>query len=243
MLLLSLNSTYWNLVFQARCLGRDLSFPLRLNSTYWNLVFQGPTGIAGPEGENVWTPLTGIWYFRRERMNISTRKMSVWTPLTGIWYFRKRPHLIRAAVYSVWTPLTGIWYFRLTIFPPWRKGLSFELHLLESGISGEIWNLYHCDGHFSLNSTYWNLVFQGSCPRPSHRRIERLNSTYWNLVFQGTHSAALTRKLCSLNSTYWNLVFQVRDSSSMPHRSCSFELHLLESGISGYQCRDCTCKR
>ena len=42
-----------------------------------------------------------------------------------------------------------------------RLGLSarFELHLLESGISGNL--CWHSKEAFdSLNSTYWNLVFQ-----------------------------------------------------------------------------------
>jgi len=40
---------------------------------------------------------------------------------------------------------------------------EFELHLLESGISGNVWEKAHGLPH-CLNSTYWNLVFQGCRP-------------------------------------------------------------------------------
>ena len=40
--------------------------------------------------------------------------------------------------------------------------ISFELHLLESGISGILMVIALYIPSLGLNSTYWNLVFQGA---------------------------------------------------------------------------------
>gem|GEM_PF-5159844 len=87
--------------------------------------------------------------------------------------------------------------------------LTFELHLLESGISGRYFVVFPLF-FASLNSTYWNLVFQ---------------------VF--LISLGIAHLLC-LNSTYWNLVFQGK-AWTETGRETMFELHLLESGISGIE--------
>jgi len=60
-----------------------------------------------------------------------------------------------------------------------------------------------------------------------------LNSTYWNLVFQVELEPSEYEVVLSLNSTYWNLVFQEYAVMSVDVVSFMFELHLLESGISG----------
>jgi len=132
----------------------------------------------------------------------------VWTPLTGIWYFRSKPCPLcirfRGLNSTYWNLV-----FQVDSIPPITDTLdAFELHLLESGISGTCPPVIACVILYSLNSTYWNLVFQEAIPF-----FYRISST-------------------CLNSTYWNLVFQVA-ISVWTTPNCEFELHLLESGISG----------
>jgi len=86
---------------------------------------------------------------------------------------------------------------------------EFELHLLESGISGGLQSICGCKEDSSLNSTYWNLVFQA-------------------LRLDGGNTSSATFELHLLESGIsgplgWNdYVYNY-----------VFELHLLESGISG----------
>jgi len=110
----------------------------------------------------------------------------------------------------------------------------FELHLLESGISGNK-ELAEIEIYWSLNSTYWNLVFQEDSPAGYGDSQSRLNSTYWNLVFQVVRNQAGRDLRLRLNSTYWNLVFQVIKDYAEAVKAHGFELHLLESGISGWR--------
>ena len=87
---------------------------------------------------------------------------------------------------------------------------EFELHLLESGISGEHSHIQKSRAPSSLNSTCWNLVFQV---------IEAFTVILLSLSFElhllesgisGKLGASALVANTSLNSTCWNLVFQVR---------------------------------
>ncbi len=133
----SLNSTYWNLVFQVEHLSflldtwksfelhllesgisgkvpsiGDLYGKVRLNSTYWNLVFQDVNFPLFPE---------------------EATKFEL--------------HLLESGI-------SGFAFFPIT-----SASFMFELHLLESGISGILSGVMEILAP-SLNSTYWNLVFQ-----------------------------------------------------------------------------------
>mgnify|MGYP001437975214 FL=1 len=84
----------------------------------------------------------------------------------------------------------------------------FELHLLESGISG-----IHRVNHLSLVLSF-----------ELHLLESGISGSILNLDI-------ITMQ--SLNSTYWNLVFQAAMADAEAAGDTTFELHLLESGISG----------
>ena len=159
----------------------------------------------------VWTPLTGIWYFRKQAEVIITPK-TVWTPLTGIWYFRGFIYCSLRVGSFVWTPLTGIWYFR-------RMGKD----IIERKLS-------------CLNSTYWNLVFQGKCVSVAMLWARMFELHLLESGISGPNGRVEVLSYQGLNSTYWNLVFQARRTHSLV-KYLQFELHLLESGISGTRAR------
>jgi len=124
--------------------------------------------------------------------------------------------------------ISGIWY---TLYVPCYR--LFELHLLESGISGGFIDLSQFD-HFLFEL---HLLESGISGDRDSKRYGlphlRLNSTYWNLVFQDSPPSWWVLLMLCLNSTYWNLVFQAYAARAIALSMSVFELHLLESGISG----------
>ena len=183
---------------------------LRLNSTYWNLVFRDGANVGQAKIlYYVWTPLTGIWYFGSWRWECNRTESRVWTPLTGIWYFGLQRWRGRRLLEIVWTPLTGIWYF----------GESSKVGIV---ISGSVWTPLTGIWYFGQQQR-WARSRTGFVWTP-------LTGIWYFGRSQGKCRAS---RLPCLNSTYWNLVFRVT-LSLVPHSfRILFELHLLESGISG----------
>ncbi len=158
---------------------------------------------------SVWTPLTGIWYFRLTVLRFRAALLkglnsTYWNLVFQVKYFSRNRYESH-----VWTPLTGIWYFRICGTAARLLYVEFELHLLESGISGE-----------------WS-------PRDSWRHF-RLNSTYWNLVFQVRYSTAWKYRHDPFELHLLESGISGRKADTRCKQSRGFELHLLESGISGW---------
>ena len=85
---------------------------------------------------------------------------------------------------------------------------SFELHLLESGISGK--NSTHDRlQSLCLNSTYWNLVFRDPWKPQAASAREMFELHLLESGISGVLLHVGDNGRTRLNSTYWNLVFRV----------------------------------
>ena len=205
----------------------------------------------------VWTPLTGIWYFGSKHSRLLPHPFRL---NSTYWNLVFRGNMLRRRLLwrEVWTPLTGIWYFGWGA----GASIAIAERCLNSTYWNLVFRVAQSvrrqRKHDGLNSTYWNLVFRESFPICLIVTLSRLNSTYWNLVFRVFQQRFSGRvelpvwtpltgiwyfgsetqrrgnpDIRGLNSTYWNLVFRVHSVTSFINLCAMFELHLLESGISG----------
>ena len=156
----------------------------------------------------------------------------VWTPLTGIWYFGRLEKRISAQRARSLNSTYWNLVFRAFIVPP-RKSQkrSFELHLLESGISGFlysssrkrlslVWTPLTGIWYFGPNpervglhrKRVWTPLTGIWYFGPVHNALVMTFGVVWTpltgIWYFGRVSMQKIRRYTRLNSTYWNLVFR-----------------------------------